>query len=96
MECQNQFGFNTPEAVDVLRLSDGRVLVSVLNGYNMNLSQVRSINQCARYKLLNQPAGTTQVRNRYTRKTEHGYNIIPGCIVGIGAMQGGSAICPGY
>ena len=56
MACQAERGINIPEAVNVLRISQTSVAVSVVNGPGLSLTQARAINQCAQAKLLNNPA----------------------------------------
>lgn len=107
MACQAEQGFNIPEAVNVLRLNNGSVAVSVINGPDLSLAQARSINQCAQAKLLSgqvtvtadatyvkvaDPLPVTQdVSQSDTQPTRQA-----GCIRGNGTMQAGTLICPGY
>lgn len=110
MECQAEQGLNIPEALSVLRLNDGRVTVSMVNGSNVSLTQARAINLCARAKLINtapalQPVATeiNAPKQQYAAPiVEHTVQASstdyrpPNCITGGGVFQGGTSICPGY
>ncbi len=111
MACQAEQGINIPEAINVLRLNDGRVLVSVVNGPGLSLSQARGINQCASAKLLNEHASTLPAQEpapttptpqqpapaiQTAPETYIGLTSVPGCRPGGGILQGGTSTCPGY
>jgi hypothetical protein len=99
--CQAEQGVNIPEAINVLRLNDGRVVVSVVNGPGLSLSQARAINQCARTKLLSEPASSSSTLEptlaiQPVREPNTAFEAVAGCVQGGGVLQGGTAICPGY
>ena len=111
MACQAEQGVNIPEALNVLRLSDGRVIVSAVNGPGLSLSQARAINQCGQARLLGtqipaqqgyvevpvaQPAQSYPSQTAASRAVPHQPAGAPfGCVESGGVLQGGSAICPG-
>lgn len=104
LACQAEQGINIPEALNIHRLNDGRVLVSTVNGPGLPLAQARTINQCARAKLLN--GQTTTAHEQLPAETAYAAQTIQqpadildgpaGCIRGGGTIQGGDLICPGY
>jgi len=109
LTCQAEQGINIPEAISVLRLNDGRVIVSVINGPGLSLAQARTINQCASGKLLSgqTPFGSatepTLVRsadvtptNQHVRQSTVAIDTPAGCVRGLGKLQRGTLICPGY
>ncbi len=110
MSCQADQGLNIPEAVNVLRLNNGSVAVSVVNGPGLPLAQARAINQCAQAKLLSgqsytpAPAATQPATQRPAPvatfepvyQTSVANDAPAGCVRGQGTMQGGSLVCPGY
>lgn len=50
--CFQQQGIAAPFVPNVLRLNDGRVVVSAVNGNGVSLAQARAVNQCAQNRLL--------------------------------------------
>lgn len=106
LDCQAEQGLNIPEALNVLKLNDGRVVVSVVNGPGLPLAQARTINQCARGKLLGRqtpaypatPAVTPRPASapQYVKHTDFTSGAPAGCVRGGGTLQSGTLICPGY
>ena len=95
--CQAEQGLVNGAAIEILELSNETVLATTLNGNGVTSSQARAVNQCARAKLLNGQAGAVaSVQSRpdvAPQKTNTGQL---GCVKGMGVLQGGLRVCPGY
>jgi hypothetical protein len=115
--CLAGQGINAPEAIQTLRLRDGRVSVFVADGPGVSLAQARSANQCARAQLLagggtapsyqGQPvyeAAPPVYQDQYTTAAPGYWSSQPGaavsypvsCDAGMGSLQRGDLVCPGY
>ena len=103
MSCQAEQGVNIPEAVHVLRLNDGRVVVSAANGPGLSISQARTINQCKRAKLLSESVSIssriepTPVAQLYsepvaTFKPHTTFNIETGVSIRFACVRGGGVL----
>ncbi|WGI21314.1 hypothetical protein [Amylibacter sp. IMCC11727] len=93
--CQAEQGLVHGAAVEVLEMSNGRVIASTLNGDDVTVAQARAVNQCARAKLLGGQTGAVSTPVAVVQKAPEKEGLY-GCKKGHGVFQGGSTICPGY